>query len=60
MTPNNELKLLYKTIAKQIEIAKEKYQQVFLIGDFIYQDRKTYTRQQRHNIKRRKTAQNNN
>ena len=34
MTPNNELKLLYKTIAKQIEIAKEKYQQVLLIGDF--------------------------
>ena len=34
MTPNNELKLLCKTIAKQIEIAKEKYQQVLLIGDF--------------------------
>ena len=36
MTIKNELKLLYKTIAEQIEIAKEKYQQVFIIyiGDF--------------------------
>ena len=32
--PNNELKLLCKTIAKQIEIAKEKYQQVLMVGDF--------------------------
>ena len=36
MTTKNELKLLYKTITEQIEIAKEKYQQVFIIyiGDF--------------------------
>ena len=34
VTPNNELKLLYKTIAEQIEIAKEKYQQVLMVGDF--------------------------
>ena len=36
MTIKNELKLLYKTITEQIEIAKEKYQQVFIIyiGDF--------------------------
>ena len=35
MTPNNELKLFYKTIAEQIEIAKEKCQQVLMVGDFI-------------------------
>ena len=34
MTPNNELKLLQKTIAEQIEIAKEKYPQVLMVGDF--------------------------
>ena len=34
MTRNDELKLLYKTIAGQIEIAKEKYQKVLMIGDF--------------------------
>ena len=34
MTPNNELKLLYKTIAEQIAIAKKKYQQVLMVGDF--------------------------
>ena len=34
MTSNNELKLIYKTIAKQIEIAKEKYQQVLMAGNF--------------------------
>ena len=32
---NNELKLLYKTIAEQIETVKEKYQQVLMIGNFI-------------------------
>ena len=31
MTPDNELKLLYETIAEEIEIAKEKYQQVFMV-----------------------------
>ena len=31
MTPNNELKKLYKTVAEQIEIAK-KYQQEFIKG----------------------------
>ena len=31
---NKELKLLYKTIAEQIELAKQKYQQVLTIGDF--------------------------
>ena len=34
MTPNNELKLLYKLIAKQIEIAREKHQQVLMVADF--------------------------
>ena len=34
MTPNNEIKLFYETIAEQIEIAKEKYQQVLMVGDF--------------------------
>ena len=34
MTPNNEIKLLYETIAEQIEIAKEKHQQVLMVGDF--------------------------
>ena len=34
VTPNNELKLLYKLIAKQIEIAREKHQQVLMVGDF--------------------------
>ena len=34
MTSNNGLKLLYKTIAEQIEIAKEKYQQVLMVGNF--------------------------
>ena len=34
VTPNNGLKLLYKSIAEQTEIAKEKYQQVLMIGDF--------------------------
>ena len=34
MAPNNELKLLYKTTAEQIEIAKEKYQQVLMVRDF--------------------------
>ena len=34
VTPNNELKLLYKTTAEQIEIAKEKCQQVHMVGDF--------------------------
>ena len=34
MTPNNDLKLLYKTIAEQIEIAEEKQQQVLMVGDF--------------------------
>ena len=33
MITNNELKL-YKTIAGQIEIAKEKYQKVLMVGDF--------------------------
>ena len=47
MTPNNEQKLLYKTIAEQIETAKEKYQQVLMVGD-----RKPYSRQQKNNIKK--------
>ena len=34
MTPNNELKLLYKTISEQIKIAKGKYQQVLMVGNF--------------------------
>ena len=34
MTSNNELKLLYKTISEQIEIAKGKYQQVLMVGNF--------------------------
>ena len=34
MTLNKELKLLYKTIAEQIEIAKENCQQVLMIVDF--------------------------
>ena len=34
VTQNNELKLLYKTIAEQIKIAREKYQQVLMVGDF--------------------------
>ena len=34
MPPNNELKLLYKTIDEQIEIAKQKYQQVLMVGHF--------------------------
>ena len=34
MTPNNEIKLLYETIAEKIEIAKEKHQQVLMVGDF--------------------------
>ena len=34
VTPNNELKLLYKTIADQIEIPKGKYQQVLMVGNF--------------------------
>ena len=54
MTPNNELKLLCKTIAAQIEIIKEKYQ------PFQYKDKKPYSRQQRNNIKRRKATQKNN
>ena len=33
-TSNNQLKLSYKTIAEPIEIAKEQYQQVLLVGDF--------------------------
>ena len=34
MTPNNELKLLYKTVPEQIEIiAQEKYQQVHIVED---------------------------
>ena len=37
MTPNNDLKLLYKTIAEQIEIAEEKQQQVLMVGDFSVQ-----------------------
>ena len=31
MTTKNKLKLLYKTITEQIEIAKEKYQQAFMV-----------------------------
>ena len=54
MTPNNELKLLCKTIAAQIEIIKEKYQ------PFQYKDKKPYSRQQRNNIKRGKATQKNN
>ena len=34
VTPNNEQKLLYQMIAEQIEIAKEKYQQVIMVVDF--------------------------
>ena len=34
MKPNNELKLLYKTMTEQIEIAKEQYHQVLMVGDF--------------------------
>ena len=34
MTSNNELKLLYKTISEQIEIAKGKYQPVLMVGNF--------------------------
>ena len=33
MAPSNELKLLYKSIAEQIEITKEKHQQVLMLGD---------------------------
>lgn len=34
MTPNNELKLLYKTVPEQIEIiAQEKYQHVHIVED---------------------------
>ena len=54
MTPNNELNLLCKTIAAQIEIAKEKYQ------PFQCKDKKPYSRQQRNNFKRRKATQKNN
>ena len=34
MTSNNELKLLYKTIAEKIETAKGKYQQALMVGHF--------------------------
>ena len=34
MISNNDLKLLYKTIAEKIETAKEKYQQALMVGDF--------------------------
>ena len=34
MKPNNELKLIYRTIAEQIETEKEKYQQVLMVRDF--------------------------
>ena len=60
MTQNNELKLLHKTIAEQIEIIKEKYQQVLMVRGFKCKYRKPHFRQQRNSIKRRKTAQNNN
>ena len=60
MAPNNELKLLHKTIAEQIEIIKEKYQQVLMVRDFKCKDRKPHFRQKRNSIKTRKTAQKNN
>ena len=59
MTPNNELILLYKSIAEQIEIAKEKHQQVLMPGDFSLKVR-PYSRQQRNSIKRKKRAQKSN
>ena len=34
MAPSNELKLLHKSIAEQIEITKEKHQQVLMLEDF--------------------------
>ena len=34
MIPNNKLKLLYKKMAEQIDIAEEKYQQVLMVRDF--------------------------
>ena len=43
MTTKNKLKLLYKTITEQIEIAKEKYQQAFMVYRwFQCKDRKPY------------------
>ena len=44
MTPNNELKLLCKSIVEQIEIAKEKHKQVLMQGDFSLKVRQ-YSRQ---------------
>ena len=66
MTPNNELKLLCKTIAEEIEIAKEKYQKVLTVGDLNVKMGNhmavflCFWRQQRNSIKREKTAQKNN
>ena len=60
MTTNNELKLLYKTTAEQIEIAKEKYRLVLLIGGFSIKIGNHVPGKQRNSIKRRKTAQKNN
>ena len=44
MTQNNELKLLHKTIAEQIEIIKEKYQQVLMLREFKCKYRKPHFR----------------
>ena len=51
MTPNNEQKLLYKTIAEEIEIAKEKYQQVLMVGE-----RKPYSRQQKKQYQKKEDS----
>ena len=34
MIPNNKLKLIYKKMAEQIDIAEEKYQQILMVRDF--------------------------
>ena len=35
VTSNNELKVMYNNISKQISIAQEERQQVLILGDFI-------------------------
>ena len=34
LTPNNELKIMYKDIREQIKIGKEEKQQILIIGGF--------------------------
>lgn len=50
----------YTKTVEQTAIAKEKHQQVLFDRRFQCKGGKPYIRQQRNNIKRRKTAQKNN